>query len=394
MTGPDRIESHPLAEIFPLLEGEAFAELIKDIAAKGLHEPIVLHEGRILDGRNRYRGCQEAGVAPRFEIYTGADPLGYFISLNLKRRHLDESQRAMVAARIATLQLGANQHTRGSENLPTQVQAAELLNVSDRSVRSARTVQAAGASELVEAVDRGDLKVSVAANIATLSKEEQRAILANLDQREILNVAKDIRAQHMEQRHAERIKRLAKISEGSAALPTGQRFPVIYADPPWYFEVYDSVSGTARTPDAYYPCMSTEEICALSVCELATDDAALFLWTTAPHLQESFRVIEAWGFRYTTNIAWMKDKAGLGYWVRNQHELLLIATRGSMPSPAPSRRPTSIIQSPRREHSRKPDEAHALIERMYPDLPKIELFARGTRAGWAAWGNQAGEAAA
>ena len=110
---------------------------------------------------------------------------------------------------------------------------------------------------------------------------------------------------------------------------------------------------------------------------------------TAPHLQESFRVIEAWGFQYVTNIAWVKDKIGLGFWVRNQHELLLIATRGNIPCPLTENRPTSVIKADRREHSRKPDEAYELIERMYPDLPKIELFARSTRKGWAVWGNQA-----
>jgi N6-adenosine-specific RNA methylase IME4 len=115
----------------------------------------------------------------------------------------------------------------------------------------------------------------------------------------------------------------------------------------------------------------------------------LFLWTTSPHLHEAFEVLGAWGFEYVSNVAWLKDKIGLGYWVRNQHELLLIARRGDMPTPPPANRPSSVINAPRREHSRKPDEAYALIERMYPTLPKIELFARSAREGWAAWGNEA-----
>jgi N6-adenosine-specific RNA methylase IME4 len=135
--------------------------------------------------------------------------------------------------------------------------------------------------------------------------------------------------------------------------------------------------------------MSTETICALPVSELATDAAVLFLWTTAPHLQEAFRVIESWRFAYKTNVAWVKDRSGLGYWIRNQHELLLIAARGDIPAPSPNRRPVSIIEAPRREHSRKPDEVYELIERMYPDLPKIELFARSRRPGWDRWGNEA-----
>jgi N6-adenosine-specific RNA methylase IME4 len=140
--------------------------------------------------------------------------------------------------------------------------------------------------------------------------------------------------------------------------------------------------------------MELADICALPVANIAIPDAVLFLWTTVPHLQEAFRVLAAWGFEYRSNIVWVKDKIGLGYWVRNQHELLLIGARGNMRSPAEEARPPSVIYAPRREHSRKPDEAYELIERMYPTLPKIELFARvESRPGWSAWGNEAQGAA-
>jgi N6-adenosine-specific RNA methylase IME4 len=388
MTGPGTIPFHPLAEIFPLLEGDAFAELVEDIRAKGLHEPIVLHEGKILDGRNRYRACQQAGVVPRVEIYTGTDPLGYVISLNLKRRHLDESQRAMVAARLATLKLGANQH---SEGLPIG-RASELLHVGERTVARAREVQEHGAPELVQAVERGTVKVSVAADIATETPERQREIVARGED-QILAAAKEIRARRAGQSHAARIEKLAKIAEGNRAIPTGRRFPVILADPPWHFEAYNETSGVERAAGNHYPTMTLDEICALPVNGLAMDSAALFLWVTAPHLFEARYVFEAWGFEYKSNLCWVKDRIGLGYYFRNQHEQLLLALRGDMPAPEPSRRPPSVLQIPKREHSRKPDEIYSVIERMYPKLAKIELFARGTRPGWAAWGNQAGAAA-
>ena len=135
--------------------------------------------------------------------------------------------------------------------------------------------------------------------------------------------------------------------------------------------------------------MELAEICKLPVADLATPDAVLFMWTTAPHLRQAFEVLAAWGFVYCTHFVWVKDRPALGYWVRNQHEVLLIAKRGDPPTPKGGDRPSSVINAPRREHSRKPDESYDLIEAMYPELPKIELFARGQRAGWHAWGNEA-----
>jgi N6-adenosine-specific RNA methylase IME4 len=106
-------------------------------------------------------------------------------------------------------------------------------------------------------------------------------------------------------------------------------------------------------------------------------------------LEEALSVARTWGFKYRTNIAWVKNAIGLGRWVRSQHELLLICTRGDMRTPLPAARPPSVISERRREHSRKPDAAYELIETMYPALPKIELFARQAREGWDSWGNEA-----
>ena len=120
---------HPVATLFPLLEGSDLKALVADIEAHGLREEIWLaRDGRILDGRNRLRACDEAGVKPRFRTYEGDDPLEFVLSLNLHRRHLNESQRAMVAARVATLGRGQRQdRVDGSIDLST---AGELLNVS------------------------------------------------------------------------------------------------------------------------------------------------------------------------------------------------------------------------------------------------------------------------
>ena len=136
--------------------------------------------------------------------------------------------------------------------------------------------------------------------------------------------------------------------------------------------------------------MSLAEIKALDVASIAAPDCVLFLWATAPMLPEALEVVAAWGFSYKSHFIWAKDRTGIGYWNRNQHELLLVGTRGSIPAPAPGAQWASLIPAPVREHSRKPDEAYKLIESYFPTLPKIELFARRkARPGWTPWGLEA-----
>jgi N6-adenosine-specific RNA methylase IME4/ParB-like chromosome segregation protein Spo0J len=377
-SGVDGIVCHVIGEL---------DALVADIAANGLSQAIVVLDNQILDGRNRYRACLKADVQHRVTPYRGKDPLAFVISANLHRRHLDESQRAMVAAKLATLRQGARTDLSPIGEM-SQQQAADLLNIGKRSVERATEVRDHGAPELQRAVEQGKVSVSAAADVATLPEQEQTEIIAR-GKKEILETAKAIRAERARQRYEARVLRIAQTSAGNAALPDGQHYPLIYADPPWDYRLYNETTGSSRAAAEHYPTMKLDEICALPVFHLAADNAILFLWTTAPHLQESFQVLGAWGFEYKTGVVWAKDVIGLGHFVRGQHEHLLIATRGDFPCPLPANRPASVISAPRREHSRKPDEAYELIERMYPELPKIELFARQRRSGWEAWGNEA-----
>jgi hypothetical protein len=145
-TPPSGVRWHPYADIFPWIDGPAFKELVEDVRQNGVLEPIVFLDGAILDGRNRYMAAREAGVEyPRVE-YTGDDPLGFVISHNLTRRHLDAGQRAMVASRIAKLPRGRpSGNTEISAIVPTQEQAARLMNVSTDSIQFARKVEENGA---------------------------------------------------------------------------------------------------------------------------------------------------------------------------------------------------------------------------------------------------------
>jgi N6-adenosine-specific RNA methylase IME4 len=381
----DSARISPLANIFPLVEGAEFDELVVDIREHGLHEPITLLAGKILDGRNRYRACEAAGVEPAFTLYQGDDPVSYVISLNLRRRHLDESQRALVAARLATLKLGDNQH---SEGLPIG-RSSELLNVSERSVARAREVQARGTPELVRAVERGKVSVSAAADVSELSQENQSEIVAR-GEREILRAAIQIRARKAAARRFERDATLIRLSNVDSPLPE-RRFPIVLADPPYQ---YDRRWAVSREIENHYPTMTTEAICTLPVAGFTTPDAMLFLWTPAPLLTDALNIMTAWGFEYATCAVWVKDRFGMGVYVRQRHELLIIGKRGLGIVPDPSKLSSSIIEAARGAHSRKPDEAYDIVERMYPELPKIELFARHARSGWAAWGNEITRAAA
>lgn len=159
-----KLQDHPVAALFPLLEPKGLDELSRDISARGLLVPIVVHEGAILDGRNRYRACELAGVEPVTVPYQGSDPFRDVVSWNLVRRHLNESQRAMVAARLANMPEGRPGKTASIEAVSiTQPEAAELLNVARASVQRAAHVLAHAEPEVIAAVDRGELAVSAAA---------------------------------------------------------------------------------------------------------------------------------------------------------------------------------------------------------------------------------------
>lgn len=175
---PAGVQWHPYADLFPWIEGPAFDDLKADIAENGVLEPIVFFEGQILDGRNRYMAARDLGIEyPRVE-YRGNDPLGYVVSLNLRRRHLTESQRAMVAKRLETSGHGGDRRAPQDANLHLdRERAAETLNVSTRSVANAAKVIDHGTRELVAAVDAGTVSVSAAAEVAKLPVDEQQTIV-------------------------------------------------------------------------------------------------------------------------------------------------------------------------------------------------------------------------
>lgn len=170
------------------------------------------------------------------------------------------------------------------------------------------------------------------------------------------------------------------------------RYGCIIADPPWYFR-NRSAKGEAKNPVSHYACMDTADIARLPVSQLAAPDCALFMWATAPMLPDALALMSAWGFTFKSAGAWAKQSStgaawafGTGYCFRSAAEFYLLGTIGA--PRVRSRSVRNLIVSPVREHSRKPGNLHADAEALF-DGPYAELFARETRAGWSAWGNEA-----
>ena len=160
-------------------------------------------------------------------------------------------------------------------------------------------------------------------------------------------------------------------------------YDVIYADPPWR---YDFSKSDSRKIENHYSTMTTEDICKLD-CR-AADNAILYLWATAPKIEDALQVMKAWGFTYKTQMIWVKDKIGMGYYCRNQHEIIMIGTKGEFHPPAPSLRPSSVFNGDRTKHSKKPFEVYNLIENMYPGMKYYEMFCRVGKYGWPTFGNE------
>lgn len=162
-----------------------------------------------------------------------------------------------------------------------------------------------------------------------------------------------------------------------------KKYQVIYCDPPWR---YSFSKSNSRKIENQYPTMPVEDICKMEIP--SDDNSVLYLWATAPKLIEALKVMEAWGFEYKSHAIWDKEKIGMGYWFRGQHELLLVGVKGKFSPPLPSNRIASVIKEKRGIHSKKPDGIRNYIHKCYPDSNCLEIFARVRTPGWDVFGNE------
>ena len=349
--------------LVPRPRPEEYAALRDDIARNGIVYPLVLNPERVLlDGHTRYDAAKELGirevpVATR-DFPSQLEERRFVITANVSHRQLTSWQVARLGLRLAEIEaelaarrMKATQIKDGKP--PTGRQelgypegkaldlAGAAVGLSGETLRQARQVLEAAVDDrevarLVERADAGDPGLTVNALY-------------------------------------EQMRLSARLHEANLRIPDppGEEHDVLIADPPWE---YDFSRSDSRAIGSHYPTMALDEIMAYPIH--AARDAVLFLWVPMPKLREGLAVMEAWGFEYKTGMVWVKDKIGMGYYVRSKHELVLIGVRGDMPIPRPKDRPASVFAGRRKRHSEKPETLFRLVRRMYPGREPFELFPR------------------
>ncbi len=165
-----------------------------------------------------------------------------------------------------------------------------------------------------------------------------------------------------------------------------KKYQIIYADPPWSYRNKNTGGSMKSGAIAKYPTMTTDEICQLPIRDITAKDSVLFLWATVPLIQDAFKVMEAWGYKYKTMLTWRKIMSlGMGFWFRGQTEHLLLGVKGKVKAFRIQK--ANFVECKVLKHSQKPQQFRDLIE-MTGLNPKIELFARQKTEGWDVWGNE------
>ncbi|MCP5524926.1 MAG: ParB N-terminal domain-containing protein [Verrucomicrobiales bacterium] len=374
MTDNTTLNHHPSADIFPMLGDTELTELAEDIRAHGLREPIVLSAGAVLDGRNRLRACKLAGIEPQFRNYEGDQPTSYVISTNLKRRHLNASQRAAVAVDVLPLLEAEARKRQATSTGGSTPQLVGLIPEAEKG----RARDQAGRKLRVDGS-----YVSAAKAIKEKAPEVFEQVRSG--QKTITQAKRELKEQQREERRAVNQQ---KADSAEDPLTLGTRFATLVLDPPWDWGDEGDADQLGRARPTYAT-LSFEELLKVPVPNLADQDAHLYLWITNRSLPKGFRLFEHWGFRYVTTLTWPKPSFGMGNYFRGQTEHVLFGVRGSQPlrrKDAPTLLP-AWKRGPN-GHSSKPVEFYDFVESCSPG-PYLELFARFRRPGWAFWGAEA-----
>lgn len=343
--------------------------------------PEEITKNIIVDGHNRYKICKQHKIpyqTKEISFIDKDDAKIWIIENQFARRNLSQVQRIDLAFKlekvIADIEKQKRKDTEGRpkktevinnfslEDVPIQKidvektttnrELGKVAGVSESQIKKYRKVKNKASKETLKKIEDGELTIGAAYH--QIEREDLKADLTN------------------------------KIPD----LPTG-KYRVIYADPPWKYG--DTMSGLDEygygiAAEKHYITMSIDELCFMPINEKTEKDAVLFLWTTSPMLEDAFKVIKAWGFKYKTSFVWDKIKHNMGHYNSVRHEFLLVCTKGSC-TPDANKLFDSVQMIERsKEHSEKPEEFRQIIDTLYTHGKKLEMFARKKVDGWDHYG--------
>ena len=366
--------------LIPALSNEEFEQLEQNILAEGIRENIIVWNDTIIDGHNRYtiackHDLQYEVIKKEFD--NEKQVIEWMILNQFGRRNLSNYQRSLLAIRLKPVfeeKARENQLSALKQNtvnlisderkaVNTNKELAKIAGVGRDTISKVQKIEEKATDKVKEQIKSGDISINQAyQQVRRLEKIEK--IEEKIISTETQSISIDI--------------------DNPA-----KKYNIIYADPAWqYFE-----SGN-KNQSNHYKTMTMDDICNLPIKNIVDENCILFLWVTFPILQDCFKVIESWGFKYSTcGFNWIKKNKnqdtnffGCGAWTRANSELCLIATKGSILRL--DNTISQVIETPIEGHSKKPEIVRELITKLVGELPRIELFCRYPKDGWDCWGNE------
>ncbi len=379
------------------LSDEEYKKLEESILAEGIREPLVIWNGILLDGHHRHKIAQEHGIEYKIVEVNLPDKEAakeWIITNQLGRRNLTPQEASYYRGKLyesRKLKRGENRGPKGkfftSGNVADDI--GKQYGVTDRTIKNDAQFSAAVdkiAAEVGEEAKNAILtgKVNIpkkdVEKIIEIKYKAPELIKPIIDgEKTIVEVEKEIKINERNKELKEQEDRIKEIDYE----PLNKKYDVIVVDPPWpYGTKYDPYGRRAANP---YPEMSLDEIKAIKLP--AADDCVLWLWTTHKFMRYAFDIVDTWGFRDVAILTWVKDRIGLGSWLRSQTEFCIMAIKGS-PMINLSNQST-VIYGKLREHSRKPDEFYEMVNGLCIGR-KLDYFSREQREGWEQYGNDTG----
>ena len=381
--------------LIPPLDTTELSLLEESILEEGVRDAIVVWDGYIVDGHNRYDIITKHGITDYRIVHKNfpdIEAVKIWIKKNqIGRRNIApflrgeyylevkewEEKRRLGKANIKAHQFGADAAFVNSQkpHINTTHDLAKTLSIGEQAASRIIQIHDKAPDLIKEKCRTGEMSIRegyIATKVfETLPESDRNKAIELVENGEAKNLIT--------------ARRLIQRENAKGIKPPEGKYQVLYADPPWEYDFGFDIHGAALR---HYNTMTIDELAILPINNLADDNSVLFLWVTSPKLQDSFQIIEAWGFEYKTSFIWDKVKHVMGQYNSLRHEFLLVCTRGSYPKQSNTLHDSVLTIERSNNHSSKPIEFRNLIEDMYPGAAKIELFARDSEpiSGWTFWG--------